>query len=505
MIFPALATVLLAVPLPADDAPMTVDPPDLTSRADLLGREVVVDGRVRLYQLRPSRGFDEVLLRESDAVFRLPPRLAYREAPRQRVAKIQGVLRREGNQYVVDVSSIQLLPEDHERLERGIAALAARDREGRLAWARWAARRGELYDDDELRGRARRLQTEALELEARTPDAQKPQVALDLARRAREQGLDESLASALAHRGFVAQAREAKTVEALRELADRVARFLPESERVQTADLSAWQAAYETDPFDAYRQASQAVRRALDRRLLAGILERELRLRAAADPRSAIALADEARSRLPDRPALAAELRSQGLQARSQDVSRLRRDEVVDLARTYEQNGQPQKGRDLIRAWLLQRRDAIARKRVVDERIQLAEDFLALENDRTSALELLREAAEIDPEARLVAEAFRRLGFRREGDRWVEAVPGRAAESASEAGASAAKDDPLLGLTPEEVVARLGKPDRKSQSVTQGRGMIQWVYLGNNANAQYVYFEKRPGFPPQVVARYTPR
>ncbi len=240
----------------------------------------------------------------------------------------------------------------------------------------------------------------------------------------------------------------------------------------------------------------------LDRHLLADLLERSFRERAATHPQNALQIAEEARSRLSDRPQVAQDLRTKGLQAAAQDVSKLRRNEVLELAKSYDKIGRPDEGRDLIRAWLLDRREKIGQKRVIDERIQLADDFVELDKDRESAVELLREAAAIDPESKVVSAAFRKLGYRREGDDWVAAVPGQEPARNNE---PADKDDPLLGLTPAEVIAQLGKPDRKSQSISQARATIQWVYLGVGNTPQYIYFEKRPGYPPQVIARYTPR
>lgn len=501
-----LAPLLLALLAIADEAPVVVEPPDLTRRPDLIGRDVVVDGRVRLFQLHRGRGFDEILLRESDAIFRLPPRLVYRDAPRQRVAKIRGKLRKEGRLFVVDVESVQLLPDDEDRLARGLASLAPGDLETQLAWARWAARRAELYQDKELADKARELQIEAIRSEAGEPEAERPTVALKLARRARQLGHAEPLAAALAHRAFATRAGEPLTPQGLEALIAEVSEFLPDSRQPQPGDIGRWQAAYENDPYATYLKAPESARKALDRRLLADLRERRLRERASANPATALSLAAEARSELPDRPKVARDLRITGLKTASEDVTKLRRGEILELANNYDKIGQPDAGRDLIRTWLLDRREKLSGKRVIDERIQLAEDFLELDKDRDSAIELLHEAAAIDPESKAVSAAFRRLGYRREGDEWVKAIPGQSSETDPDRDeeSAAVRDDPLIGLTPEEVTARLGKPDRKSQSITQARGMIQWVYLGAGNSTQYIYFEKRPGYPPQVVVRYTP-
>lgn len=500
-----LAPLLIALFLVSEAGPVVVEPPDLARRSDLIGREVVVDGRVRLFQLHRGRGFDEILLRESDVIFRLPPRLIYRDAPSQRVAKIQGTLRKEGSQLVVDVSSVQLLPSDQERLNRGIAALEPRDQKTRLAWARWASRRAEIYQDQELASKARQLRTEAIRMEAESPEAERPSVAMGLAEQARQLGLDEPLASALAHRAFQARARDARTPEELDALAAEVARFLPASQTPKPGDAGRWQAAYENDPYAAYLQADEQARQVLDRQLLADLQERSFREQATAEPTIASELAEQAGRDLPERPRVAQDIKLLGLKTASKDVAKLRRDQVLDLSKDYATIGQPDESRQLVRSWLQDRRQKLANRRAVDERIQLAEDFMELDEDRLSALQLLREADSIDPESKLVTDAFRRLGYRRQGEDWVAAIPEQDDDKPTASDDSPSLDDPLIGMTPEEVVSRLGKPDRKSQVITQARGTIQWVYQGDGTSAQYINFEKRPGYPPQVIAHYVLR
>ena len=59
----------------------------------------------------------------------------------------------------------------------------------------------------------------------------------------------------------------------------------------------------------------------------------------------------------------------------------------------------------------------------------------------------------------------------------------------------------MIGLTPDDVEARLGRPDRRSQVVTQGAVRIQWVYGAGQRGSQYINFVKRPGAPATVVGR----
>ena len=64
-------------------------------RPELIGREVAVDDRIASFEYR--QGF--LRLKRTPVLFRLPPRLRYEQAPRDTAAaRLQGVLRREGEQ-----------------------------------------------------------------------------------------------------------------------------------------------------------------------------------------------------------------------------------------------------------------------------------------------------------------------------------------------------------------------------------------------------------------------
>ncbi len=78
-------------PAAAQTEAVAVDPAELSRRVDLLGRVVVVDDRVRFYQYHPGRGYDEVLLKRTDVVFRLPPRLRPDGPPKPMPVVVKGL------------------------------------------------------------------------------------------------------------------------------------------------------------------------------------------------------------------------------------------------------------------------------------------------------------------------------------------------------------------------------------------------------------------------------
>ncbi len=109
--------------LAAAPEPTPVEPSELAGRDDLVGREVAVDDRVAYFQFHKGRGFDELVLKRTPVVFRIPPALRPKQSPKAPAVQVRGILRREGNRLACDVSALELFPADRERLDRGVSEL----------------------------------------------------------------------------------------------------------------------------------------------------------------------------------------------------------------------------------------------------------------------------------------------------------------------------------------------------------------------------------------------
>ena len=146
--------------------PVTVDASELDRRADLVGKMVVVDDRVRFYQSHPGQGYDELYLKRTGVVFRLPPALRPKGSPSPMPVVVQGKLGRDAGQMVCDVTALKVLPTDLERLDKAVSELGAKDFQGRKSWAGWAEQRGKAFKDNALLQRAKSLEADALRVEA---------------------------------------------------------------------------------------------------------------------------------------------------------------------------------------------------------------------------------------------------------------------------------------------------------------------------------------------------
>ena len=319
---------------------------------------------------------------------------------------------------IFEVSAIEMLPVDLDRLDREVKKLTTEDWQGRKTWALWAERRGKELNDPRLEARGIALEGESLWIEASKPDADN----LGLAARSTGRPIPESVRNALAHRGFRDRFAKATGADDYESLARQVEAMLPASTDPKNSAIeveSPTLDAYAKDPAAAYRDAPAPSRASLDRRLLADAIQRSLERQLEAQPTEATRLAEVARERLPDRPGLVDRLGRQGLAEAEARVASMRQSEVEALAAKFREQGDEGRAKRLIRAWLVDRRKNRVSPSDAEGRVLLATSFDKLLDDRVTAAELLREALKIDPQSRSVVDTFLRMGFRKGGRRLV--------------------------------------------------------------------------------------
>lgn len=489
-----------------------VEPSELASRPELVGREVVVDDRVRYFsESKRGQGYDEIHLRRTEVPVRLPARLRFTRPPTEPVARVRGVLAQEGGRLAFEVRELEMKPADPDRLEAEVRLLRPGDFAGLRRWGLWAQRRGKELNEPKIVERGQELEGEALWAEAARPEAD----ALALSERAADRPVPPGIRNALAHKGFRALMAEAMAVADRDALIARVTKLMPDATTPrpgQTITPDALEP-YAKDPARAYRDAYPELQRAFNRRLLADLIQQDLEQKVRDDPGQVNALADAAKEQLSDRPEVAEKLRQAGLDRAEAAVTGMRQAEVEALARTFRDDGNEDRARKLWQAWLADRRRNRISAGDAEGRVLLAAQYDRWLSDRDTAAELLREAAAIDPGSQAVTDAFLRLGYRKVEGRWVdprstaaattaEAEPGRAATPAADAGPG----ESLKGLTRQQVRARLGgKPDRVVRSATQGQSVEQWIYSNGKTTQVINFVFTSQSVEPRASAYYSTR
>jgi len=487
--------------LPTD--PVSVEPAELAGRSDLIGREVVVDDHVVYYVKRDGNDPDELQLKRTPVVFLVPRALRPRSASRIRSVIARGVLARQTDRLVCEVSGLREVAGDTERLQQGLSGLERTDFKTRKAWAQWAENRARDFKDDALMRQAKALAAEALRLESRMQrvGVDAPNEWLAKAQDARRQQLPEPAPSALAHRAFRAKLTKAHTIAELNTLIKEIEAFFPRAAGDSTAggrNIAFLEADYNNDPAEAYRIADAGARKALDRRLWADAMERLYETQSQVDLKSALESAQAAKNALPEREGLPARLVKDAGERAKARLAELLLDEVKELARTYKETlRQPEAALSTLREWLESRRKRLSATDA-EGHMSLANLYDELLEDRVTAVDLLRKAWRIDPSSKEIAEALRTRGFRKVQDEWVEATPANPSKP------SGRSTGGLRGLTPEEVRQKFGgPPNRKSFVASKGQMIEQWIFFVDTKQVHFVNLLHTPGEPkPRVTADY---
>jgi hypothetical protein len=501
-------TVLLVAPSPQQHELTEIDPAQLAQDGDLIGRAVAVDGRVEgLTRFNRGAGFNDLrLIRAPQVSFRLPAKFATAKPMQYQAVRLEGILRREGAGLAFFVTDLREFPDDLTRLDQQVRALAETDITGRARLAGWARSRAIQYNDTVLARRARELEGEAIRLEATRPSVSPPERWIELARKARSNAVPEPVPSALAHRALRAKLASPSASAELESLVSTARELLPHagSAPAPRVDVSSWQGRYAADPFQAYIDAPAEVRSGLDRLLLADLDERWLLARSATPGADPLALATEARQKLPDRPQLARKLEEEGLAAAQNRLETLTRPAIEGLAQLLRDRREDQRAEGLVKSWLRARRLGLP-PRDAEGRLSLASLYVEMVADKLAAAELLQEALALAPDYARAKDELRRLGYRFVGGRWVGSSSSSSVSTTTPAEAPAVVGSRgLLDLTRDEVREKMGgEPERVVRSASQGRTIEQWIYPGLQATQYLNFIIDSPTSPARVIGHFS--
>lgn len=498
--------------------------PDQLHKPEWLNKTVEIEDRISDFRKHGAK-FDEIAIKGSPIPLKLagPMRLD-RPSPMPR-GRFQGRVIKVGNLFQFMVTNMELLPSERDELTSKVAALPAGDAQKRLELAAWADSIGERYADLNLRDSARTLRTEAFKLlgmKDDAPGAPPGSTAIAAARDADKAGTDPAIVRSLAHLGLEKAVTGTKDQAGLELLSKEIAAILPDAVKPQQGKISDQAAArYKADPLTAYIEAGPDDRRLLDRDLMARAMEKGLLAAAVNQPDQLESIIDIAKRNFPDRPEIADSVRDRGLIALIENAKNLRRDDLIKLVGDVRgKYGQPDLAQKLAKEWLARSQSENLAASDAEGRVSLAKDYLSLLGDKRAAAALLREAVSIDPNHAGAAEVLASLGWRKDGDRWIDPdepdpnqstaegsfpapqpnLPGnRIAERGdpvpqaprpSQPPATGADPESLAGANQTQIQAKFGMPDRKIRVLTQGLLSEQWVYE-TPSSSQIVHFTRR--------------
>ena len=489
---------------------------DQIHKPEWLNKEIEIEDRISEF-LKHGTKYSEIRLKGTPIPVTLPPQLRLdRPSPMPR-GRFTGRVIKIGNFYQFMVTTMELLPSEREELAQKVAELSPTNAQKRLELASWAESLATRYKDASLKQSVSQLRSEAYRIlgtQEDQPGTPPGSSAIEAAREAKKAGSDPVIIHGLAHLGLRKAFAKLEDQTGLEILSKEVAELLPDSTRRQLGELKPDTVEqYRKDPLKVYLEAGSADRRLLDRLLMVETLEKGLMVAVVNHPDKIELFMKTAQNAIPEKPELANSIRDRGLLKLVETSDKLRRDDLIKLVnQVRDKFGQAELARKLARKWLDSRQATQLAEGDTEGRFSLSQDYLALLGDKRSAAALLRECLTLDPDMKKAADLLAELGWKKDGDRWIDPDESSSSSPVASAGtapkpgeetprlpggritepppASSGDSQSLVGLTQAQITSKFGMPEHKSRMLTQGQLHEQW-YFDTPGGRQVVQFVKK--------------
>jgi hypothetical protein len=475
----ALVLLLLALVVPEPAHAETLSVPELNEKIEQwrVGRKVPPPVRYQIEGRAIPTGRHRLQFRgctvpfESKAELSEPTR---RNANREVTGMV--VRNEETGMYSFQIESVRELPSDLETYFERRRELRREAPEKWYELGKWAARRGEFYNDHELLVRSEEAFAHALDLERQALSRENPEGLLALAEKAHRLHLPEKLSQELLHEGVSILWRNSRrqTGSDLDSLLALLVGRLPGATEPLSEPQDELQKAYFESPRETYLAADPPTRRILHRLLYADVLLRTITPELASDGSNGFAVAKKLEGEIPEQHALAETFRDKALAARAKGVESLPKSELLALAQEYRDRQQSESADHLIESWLMLRQ----RRLEPDDTeglIELTDEYRNLLKRNDRADRLLIDAWKKNPKSIDLARRLQQAGYRLFEQTWMTAAeynarPEGKLEQAIRTGRIEA------GMTSGNVRRSLGEPQRMARAATSGVITEVWTY-----------------------------
>jgi len=455
------------------------------------GRDVRVIGRKSLASTR------EIGLLHCDVRFK-SKRLMEKLSRDVANVQIDGRVVREGKRFVVYISAVKSLPSDAEDFQLRKRNLNEKSLEGWYELGEWATGQGTFYQDDKLSTLGREAHAQGIAIEraaARGNDAVRLK---KLAAKAEKYGLSTALQENLLFEAFVLMRDRAKSVADLEVAISEAATELPGSEIPLPQPQPKLRKRYQANPRTAYDGASATQRTLLHRILMSDLILARLQDQLDKNFENGFQIADLIDREIPEFRDLAQEYRAQSLKARTEQVATLSRADILDLQKHYDDAQQPDKGREVVEAWLEHRRNRLD-EQDTEGLLNLSEEYVTMLNRPERATDLLLTAAERNPGNKRIEAKLGRLGYQLQNGRW-RAPRGGDEKDDSDIARAMRKGRPLVNMTATQLRKTMAsEPTKILRIASQGQVDEFWLYGESTSSQLAVRLSRREGSPEAKV------
>lgn len=465
---------LAAADVAAEDRPVSSIPEFVAAKDRwdrLVGRPMRLEGRYTAFS--PT----EIRFKNCDLRFVLARefRRPQGESPNIEVA---GQLVRKTGGLEFRVTELRPRESDKQLLKLKRALLDNANSEAVFELAEWARHRAEFYDDDELLQEADRLNREGLAIASDHLRPDDEDGLRDLAKKAREVGVDEGYALRYLHRANRLAWEQAQSAEKknYRDVLRRIGRELPGASQPLPIDRLAIRDDYRAAPLAVYRVADSATRRLLDRAFYLEVALADILLSAEENGKNGYEIADRIEQALPELAGLAEEFRQRELTYLTERVGRLSRAQMLSLSERYEDRGDADQARAIVGDWL-RVQEMQAAQSGPTELMDLGDEYVNLLGDERSAARLYQLAYEKNPQLKTARDWLTAHGYELTGEQWSN--PGEHGASGDESPMDEAIQEGRVqvGMTGQQVLRTLGtQPSSTIRIASSGEISELWVF-----------------------------
>lgn len=411
-----------------------------------------------------------------------------------------GHLRKEGNSYKFEVTSVTSSKTDSELLSRKRSAIDRNSAQQHYELARWALDRAEYYQDDLLKLSGQELSVQAYHLERDQLNSDDADGRISLAKKGADFGIPVANQEELIHEAYRIRMRTALKQQQpdWNTLAEEIARDCPgaEAQLPTSTDFLRLREEYLRKPLAVYLQADQSTRVQLHRVLWGEVKRLAILAQAELDPSRGAEFATELRKTLPEYQADADKMAGDLLMKRGSDVDKLTRRELIVLKEDYLSLNKPEEANRVVSEWLSLRRNRL-KNDDLEGLLQLANDYEALSQDPAPLAPALIDAATAYPQSREILGALERLGYQLVDGKWIssaerEVINNTQHQKDLRAGLV------TIGMSASEVRKSQGLPTSLTRISTNGELREIWSYGRASGSGGFTIYFRRGHLDPEA-------
>lgn len=468
--FLAWLLVLTLAPLLQGEDPLFIG--DLEQKKDeYLGKSIRVEGRGTI--------IDRFKLRLRNSQINFESRTELQTfVVRPSNLEALGKLAKDGNSYKFIVTSMEAQKSDSDQLSRKRIALDRNSPQEHYDLAEWAKKRGEFYQDEQLKTASRELTLQGYRIESSLLSSDDSEGRLTLARKGIELGVPDSLREELIHAAYRARIRSTLKMPQpdWDQVAAQIARDCPGAETAppDSPEFQKRREDYFRSPESVYKAADHLTRLQFHRLLWGEVKRHEFMDRAKRNPALGLSVADELEKLLPEYRADADRLRDEILMQRGGDVDKYTRREIVQLREDYLARKKPEEAERVVTDWLASRKKKL-KDDDLEGLLQLAADYDSLERDGSLLAPALISAAVTYPDSTEIAAALEKIGYRIIDGKWLSPSD-RELHSNSQFQKELKEGLVTIGMTAAEVRKSQGVPTSLTRIASNGELREIWSY-----------------------------